>query len=325
MSNTVEMGNFEKNREEVKNGKKLTENTSGDVEPRTVETSGGGTPPSEVPRTRGTPPSEVPRTRETPPPENQRTRETPPSTDQNQDNCDHNISKLSDNDKQIHLELKKDVKKLTSDSGLIKKLTGQLENVDRINKNLTDINKKLKDAKTEDEKKLLSIDKAKTTGELQEAKSTASETKGKLKQEKGLIQDKFKKIHKKLSQNGSHGTADSLAEEVGEAVNKANKASSKKRSKLLQKMGVGSGGGLFHNIMKKLHIISMVALIGVILFTITFFTISESAWDEKKLGKKKFDSNNKQKSVKKQIDLGLYWGMGTLLVWILMVSIHLGE
>ena len=39
---------------------------------------------------------------------------------------------------------------------LIKKLTVQLENVDRINKNLTNINKKLKDAKTEDEKNLLS-------------------------------------------------------------------------------------------------------------------------------------------------------------------------
>ena len=161
--------------------------------------------------------------------------------------------------------------------------------------------------------------------ELTDAKNKSGLTKEELNKKTEEIKDKFKNIHKKLSQNGSHGTADSLAEEVGEAVNKANAASSKKRNKLLTKLGVGTGGSIFHNIMKKLNIISMVALIGVILFTLTFFTISESAWDPSILSEKKYKSNNKEKSVKKQIDLGLYWGMGTLLVWILMVSIHLGE
>ena len=230
------------------------------------------------------------------------------------------------------LQLKKQLKELKSDSGLINKLTNELQSIEDINKKLTYINKKLKKAKTtpEDGNPLsdgnhLSDEKALMETELTDAKNKSGLTKEELNKKTEEIKDKFKNIHKKLSQNGSHGTADSLAEEVGEAVNKANAASSKKRNKLLTKLGVGTGGSIFHNIMKKLNIISMVALIGVILFTLTFFTISESAWDPSILSEKKYKSNNKEKSVKKQIDLGLYWGMGTLLVWILMVSIHLGE
>ena len=58
----------------------------------------------------------------------------------------------------------------------------------------------------------------------------------------------------------------------------------------------------------------------------TYFVISDSAFTAKSgLSEKKVKDNLKNKAVKKQIDLGLYWGMGLILLWILMISIHLGE
>jgi magnesium-transporting ATPase (P-type) len=77
--------------------------------------------------------------------------------------------------------------------------------------------------------------------------------------------------------------------------------------------------------MRYLHFISLFTFIGIVLFTITFIIISNSAWDSKNISQKDLNHNNEYTAVKSQIDNGIYFGITTIFLWILLISIQLSE
>jgi len=176
-----------------------------------------------------------------------------------------------------------------------------------------------------------------------------------LKENVKNLKKSFSKSHGKLGKQGAtHGTKDDLSNEIEKAVESAENSINRKKhfdktgetepkKGILSKIGdfflgsssdkssdskksSSSGGGGSSRKNKKLKYMAAYALICIIVFTMTYFVISDSAFTTKSgLSEKKVKDNLKNKAVKKQIDLGLYWGMGLILFWILMVSIHLGE
>lgn len=136
----------------------------------------------------------------------------------------------------------------------------------------------------------------------------------------------FTQLHGYLKENGYHGTADFISNRYGNMLKNSNDKmevnKSNENEQAYFKSKIFKHGA---ELMRYLHFISLFAFIGLVLFTITFIIISSSAWDSESISQEDLNHNNKYTAVKSQVDNGIYFGITTIFLWILLISIQLSE